>query len=90
MRTTIDIPDPLFRRVKTKAAMEGTSLKNLIARFIEQGLAGHGQPPRSSRSVRSLPPLIRPATIKPSIPALSNADIEALLDQEEAERIGRE
>ena len=90
MRTTIDIPDPLFRRVKTKAAMEGTSLKNLIARFIEQGLAGHGQPGRSSQPARSLPPLIRPATTKSSIPVLSNADIETLFDQEEAERIGRE
>ena len=38
MRTTIDIPDPLFREVKARAAYEGKKMKDLITGFIEAGL----------------------------------------------------
>jgi hypothetical protein len=34
MRTTIDIPDELFRRVKSEAALRGSKLKDLV----EEGL----------------------------------------------------
>lgn len=34
MRTTVDIPDDLFRRAKVEAAMEGRTLKDLV----EEGL----------------------------------------------------
>jgi len=34
MRTTIDIPDELFRRVKSAAALRGKKLKDLV----EEGL----------------------------------------------------
>ena len=34
MRTTIDIPDELFRRVKSEAALRGKKLKDLV----EEGL----------------------------------------------------
>ena len=90
MRTTIDLPDPLFRRMKTKAAMEGTSLKALITRFVEQGLADRDRRPEHKRSARSPLPVIRSANAGSSLPSLSNADIEALLDRDDAERIGRE
>jgi hypothetical protein len=90
MRTTIDLPDPLFRRVKTLAAMEGTSLKKLITDFIEQGLAAGRPGPGRERPLRSQPPVIRhPCTGSP-VPALSNADIEALLADDDAGMIGRE
>ncbi|HEY7336167.1 MAG TPA: hypothetical protein VH639_14855 [Bryobacteraceae bacterium] len=36
MRTTVDIPDALFRRAKALAAMEGSSLKDLIVRALER------------------------------------------------------
>jgi hypothetical protein len=29
MRTTIDIPDDLYKKLKSKAALEGTSVRNL-------------------------------------------------------------
>ncbi|HXU48382.1 MAG TPA: hypothetical protein VN727_05005 [Candidatus Binatia bacterium] len=32
MRTTIDIPDPIYRKLKSRAASEGTSTKELILR----------------------------------------------------------
>jgi hypothetical protein len=37
MRTTIDIPDPLYRKLKAKAAENGCSMKELILRGVEEG-----------------------------------------------------
>jgi hypothetical protein len=38
MRTTVDIPDPVYRRLKSRAAREGSSAKELILRGVEQVL----------------------------------------------------
>lgn len=38
MRTTIDLPDALFRRTKAVAALRGSSMKDLIVRAIEREL----------------------------------------------------
>ena len=38
MRTTIDIPDPMYRRLKARAAGEGRSAKSLILQAVEQVL----------------------------------------------------
>jgi hypothetical protein len=35
MRTTIDIPDPLYRELKGKAAKEGRSVKELVLRAVQ-------------------------------------------------------
>lgn len=35
MRTTVDIPDALYRELKTKAAREKRSVKELILRGVE-------------------------------------------------------
>jgi hypothetical protein len=35
MRTTIDVPDAVYRRLRTRAAQEGTSAKALILRGVE-------------------------------------------------------
>lgn len=85
MRTTVDLPDDLLRRVKARAALGGTTLKELITRFVEQGLrrtAPAAPPPRRRRSE---PPIARPATGK-ALPALTNADLHRILDDEEAAR----
>ncbi len=42
MRTTLDIPDPLFREAKATAARRGESLKQLVNAALEAHLAGHG------------------------------------------------
>lgn len=51
MRTTIDIPDALYRELKAKAALEGLPMKYLVRRLVERGLgapsAGRGLPARS-------------------------------------------
>lgn len=38
MRTTVDIPDPMYRRLKSRAASEGSSAKELILRGVQQVL----------------------------------------------------
>ena len=38
MRTTVDIPDPLYRRLKAKAAKESTTVKQIILLSVEKEL----------------------------------------------------
>jgi plasmid stability protein len=35
VRTTVDIPDPVYRRLKIKAASEGRSVKDLVLRAVD-------------------------------------------------------
>lgn len=39
MRTTVDIPDSLYRALKKKAAHEGHSVKELVLRGVEMELS---------------------------------------------------
>ncbi len=39
MKTTIEIPDPLFRRAKSKAAERGQTLKDLVTEALQEKLA---------------------------------------------------
>lgn len=39
MKTTIDIPDPLYRKAKIRAVEEGTSLKALVLKALEHELS---------------------------------------------------
>ncbi len=41
MRTTIDLPDPVYRRLKARAALEGASVKDVLLRIVQRELAGH-------------------------------------------------
>jgi hypothetical protein len=60
MRTTVDIPDELFRRAKAEAALRGGKLKDLVADGLrlllgEQAPSDAGQkPPRPKLSVHDL------------------------------------
>ena len=38
MRTTVDIPGPTYRKLKSKAAQQGCSVKELILRSVEKEL----------------------------------------------------
>jgi len=50
VKTTIEIPDPLFRKAKSKAAERGQSLKELVTEALQEKLAagaprpGRGEP----------------------------------------------
>lgn len=69
MRTTIDIPDAMYRRLKTRAAGEGRSVKALILQAAEQVVSAEA--PAAARRVRL--PLI--ASKRPGILKLDNARI---------------
>jgi hypothetical protein len=78
MRTTLELPDPLFARLRARAATERITLKQLLRHFVEEGLNNHAEPNDSRRSRASLPQLnVRlPIEDKP----LSNAGLFELLD----------
>jgi hypothetical protein len=38
MRTTIDIPDQLYRKLKAKAAIEGSTVKHIIVGLVSREL----------------------------------------------------
>jgi hypothetical protein len=38
MRTTVDIPDPTYRRLKARAAAQGCSVKELVLRGVAKEL----------------------------------------------------
>ncbi len=39
MRTTLELPDPLFTRLKARATSERVNLKQLLRSYVEQGLS---------------------------------------------------
>jgi hypothetical protein len=68
VRTTIDIPDALYRELKGKAASEGHSIKELILRGVEHELKN-----RNRRTRRVSPPIVR--SKRPGTLELDNAKI---------------
>lgn len=48
MKTTIDIPDPLFRRAKSKAAERGQTLKEFVADALQARLETRAGSSRSA------------------------------------------
>lgn len=83
MRTTIDLPDELLRQAKAKAALDGLKLKDLIARYVEEGLRGAPLQTAPRRRQRSELPVARAATGH-VLPVLTNVEIQSILDEEEA------
>ncbi|MCX6975437.1 MAG: hypothetical protein NTZ94_14340 [Verrucomicrobia bacterium] len=83
MRTTIDLPEDLFREAKTRAVQQGTTLKNLMTQFILSGLAL--QEPSSKLVARRMPPPVAIRRIPGQSPrsALSNRELYAILDAED-------
>lgn len=83
MRTTLDLPDSLFRELKAQSAMRGLKLKEFVAELLQSGLATQSSAPRPESRPRSPLPVIRKATgVRHS--ALSNREIDALLVAEDA------
>ncbi len=79
MRTTIDLPDPLFRTLKIRAAREGVSLKTLLGRTIEAGL----QAPVHAGQVATPRPPLPSISVGNALPeGLSNASLFELLGED--------
>jgi hypothetical protein len=76
MRTTIELPDPLLRQLKSRAALEGTTLKALVLSLVERGLNAPTSPRSAERS-----PLPSIGTGRPlPLRNPSNAGLFELLD----------
>lgn len=74
MKTTVEIPDDLFRRTKAEAALRGESLKD----FVSQALQAHLDRPTneaSPRGWRSVFGQARSEEVEP-IDALVAAELE--------------
>ena len=87
MRTTLDLPDSLFRSLKARAAVDGKSLKDLFVEFAQQGLARREPAMQEPRS--PFPVLVasggKPMPVDPRL--LTNAGIYELLYREDDEKV---
>jgi len=94
MRTTLELPDPLFREVTVRAAQSGLELKELLTRYIQEGLkAPDVQPapevePEKPRLKRAPLPTFREPT-GVSHRAYSNAELQEILDQKDLAQLRR-
>ncbi len=77
----VELPELVFRDLKIRAAQQGVKLKELVERYIVDGLERSvgGEVPTPARS--SLPVFRSPDSLKH--PAFSNIEIEEILTGEE-------
>ena len=82
MRTSIDIPDPIFRHLKARAALEGSTLRDLVLTLLERGLTANLPPSGAlTPATTDLPSVRLGAPMALSANSLSNASLSALLDE---------
>lgn len=80
MRTTIELPDGLFRQVKTLAVQKGQTLKDFFTAAVERAVV---EAPIESR--RMVHPPIMGRSTNP-IPARSNEELATLLEAGDLEK----
>ena len=85
MRTTIDMPTPLMRAAKARAAEQGESLKDLVNRAVAHEV-GLPATPKGKAGRVTLPLIARDAT--PAI-LVTNEDIEDTFDADDVERFAQ-
>lgn len=70
MKTTVELPDDLYRRVKAEAALRGRKLKDLIEEGLRLVLEGRRKP----RGAATLAGLMKPAcgVIDSGVPDLAS------------------
>ena len=86
MRTTLDLPDPLLRELKTRAARNGQSLKSLINDLIQRAMALPAIPPEQQTG---FPVLMRLQGQAQPTQGQSNAQLADHTLQEDIERLRR-
>ena len=78
MRTTLELPDPLFARLKARASSEHLTLKQLLQSYVEQGLITMPERSSQKRSAQTLPRLEGLLALESE--QLSNAALFEFLD----------
>ena len=73
MPTTVELPDPVFRKMKAAAALQGSSIKQFVQRAVERELSSELRPKGHKLTL----PLIRGREKR--ILSLSNAQINEIL-----------
>ena len=86
MRTTLDLPDPLLRELKIRAARNGQSLKSLINDLIQRAMALPAIPPEQQTG---LPVLMRLQGHARPLQAQSNAQLADHTLQEDLDKLRR-
>jgi len=86
MRTTIDLPDDLYRALKARAGLNGVKLRQLIQRLIEQGLRSTSGGTVARK--HDPPPIIIPPRGVP-IPAVSRAELARIEEEEDEAKHAR-
>jgi hypothetical protein len=80
MRTTLDLPDTLLRYLKSRAALEGRSLRELTLELIERGLNAPASPAARKESVE-LPTIRLGRPLGLSGDGLNNASLAELAQE---------
>jgi hypothetical protein len=83
MKITIDLPDPLYQKAKTRAVQCGMKFKDLVAQYIEQGLRGELATPDSPYREQVTLPVFRKRT-GAHIPARANAELFEILEEQKS------
>lgn len=83
MRTTLDLPDETFRQLKAQAAMNGMKLKELVCQLIQRGLVAGITAPSPAQPPGPPPVAIQRVPGTPLTPALSNAELYAMLNEQD-------
>jgi plasmid stability protein len=79
VRTTVDLPEALVRKLKARAALEGTSLKSLVREAVERGLRAAAEPVREKTGDQVLPSIRLGRALNLAKP--SNATLFEFLDE---------
>lgn len=88
MRTTVDLPDEVYRALETRAALNGVTVRELVRRYLEQGLKQPSVRAAVGPARRQLPPVVIPPQGMP-IPALSRAELHRLEEEEDEAKHAR-
>ena len=86
MKTTIDLPDPIFRRAKATAAVEGVTLKHFITEAVAQKLDAGAK--RSWREVLADLPRVPKETLETIRLRVEESDRDSLDLQNRPARSG--
>jgi hypothetical protein len=74
MRTTVDIPDVLYRELKVHAANEGCSVREVVLRSVRSELGGRHSARKNTKIKLPLVSSKKPGWLK-----LTNAEIDEIL-----------
>ena len=91
MRTTLDLPDSLLRELKTRAALNGQSLKSLLNELIQRAMR-LPVTPDIPQTGPGLPVLKRLQELQPNAiqsTAQTNAQLAEITQQEDLEKLRR-